>query len=125
VIVPVQGVEGGQVRPRARVVLSAAAWAAGGRPPAEVSATVDVFDPPDYIRFLKECVAQTGHDRRASLTTLGARLGLNHMQVKRALDYHAAMLAVGASDPYVELSGPPSAASRWSGRRAHRRAGSM
>lgn len=115
VIVAVQGVTGGQVRPRTKVVLSAAAWAAGGQQAPEVSATVDLFDPPDYIRFLKECVEQKRRDPRGSLTTLGARLRLNHLQVKRALDYHAAMLAAGTPEPYMELTGPPPAASRWSG----------
>jgi site-specific DNA recombinase len=113
VVVPVQGLDHGQVRPRARVVLSAAAWETEGQTAPELAATIDLFDSPDYIQSLAKCVAARERAPTASLTTLAGELRMNHMQVKRALDYHAVMLAKGVSDPYQEVAVLPSNAARW------------
>ena len=119
VIVPVQGVTGGQVRPRAKVTLSTAAWAAGGGGAGRV----------DHCRSVRSAgvhPTSTGVRRGERPRPArqpddpGCRLKLNHMQVKRAMEYHTAMQTGGTSEPYQCLTGPPLAASRWSGKRPGR-----
>lgn len=119
-IVPVQTGDDGQVRPRARFVLRLAALAgpspAAGDPagqPGDVSGTIDLFDPPAYIRAIPACRDARRADPAASLNQIAAKTGYNLMLVKRALDFGRRMEAEGLSEPYRELTEPPTSASRW------------
>jgi DNA invertase Pin-like site-specific DNA recombinase len=119
-IVPVQAVDGGQVRPRARYILrlsgsDSEAIAAGQlvSPLGDVSGTLDLFEPPAYIRAMPACVAAKQVDPAASLNEIAAKTGYNRMTVKRALAFARQMAAEGLNEPYRELTQCPAAASRW------------
>jgi site-specific DNA recombinase len=113
-VVPVQALDTPAVRPRARLTMSAAAWAKPGEPvPDGVTSTIDLFDPPEHIRHAPRCWEAKQASPEASLQDLADALGINRMTVKRALDYRRRMDEAGVSDPYKELTACPSAASRW------------
>lgn len=110
---PVQALDSSQIRPRANLVLSARTWSNNGQEVPEVSVTVDLFDPPVHIKYLEECVEAKQKEVRVSLTKIGERVGVNHMTVKRALDYKKLMDAQGLSAPYRDLTECPAIAARW------------
>jgi hypothetical protein len=74
---PVQGLDRPQVRPRARLTLRPDAWAAGGGPAQEVSVTLDLFDPPEYVKHLSSCVALKEARPKASYDVIARELGIN------------------------------------------------
>jgi hypothetical protein len=119
VVYPVQALDSGQVHPRARITVSAAGWATEGEEVASLQATLDLFDPPDQIKYVPVCVEARCNEPGLSLRELGARLKVNYMTVKRALAYHRLMDAEGVADPFRELTECPADASRW-GKRAGR-----
>jgi site-specific DNA recombinase len=116
VIVPVQALNCPQVRPRAKLTLCLAPWAAEGEAPPPVSVVLDLFKPPEHIRHLSHCVAVRQAQPAATLRELAAELGVNYMTVKRALDYHRQMQRAGWPEPYRELTERPARASRWKNR---------
>jgi site-specific DNA recombinase len=120
VIQPVEALDSGQVRPRARLTFRPGAIANASGADSEVAGslkdlpvTLDLFEPPLHIRHLHQCVAAKRADPRLSLKTLAGLLGLNHMTVKRAFDYARLMEQVGTVDPYREVLARPEDASRW------------
>jgi len=118
VIVPVQALDSGLVRPRARLTLRLSALAegagAGPNPPAgDVSMTIDLFEPAAHIRAIPDCVGAKRADPDLSLDKIAARTGHNRMTVKRALAYARLIEAEGSEGPYRELTKRPAAASRW------------
>jgi DNA invertase Pin-like site-specific DNA recombinase len=117
---PIQALDSGLVRPRAKILFRPAALTEDYRkaPRAEggmedVEAAIDLFDPPLHIRHLRSCVAVRDEHPPTSLKQIAARLGINHMIVKRALDYARRMATEGLTEPYRELRCVPGDASRW------------
>jgi hypothetical protein len=124
VVQPVQALDSGQVRPRAKLTVRFAALAeikggeaAGGLQAGDLEVAVNLFDPPLHVRHLEQCVAEKAAHPQLSLKQIGGRLGLNVMVVKRALDYARRMKAVGTTDPYQEVTARPANAARWKSRR--------
>jgi DNA invertase Pin-like site-specific DNA recombinase len=119
-IVPVQALDSGLVRPRARLVLRLSALgddvgsiAEEAPRPGDVATTLDLFEPALPIRAMAECVAAKASGPKMSLDKIAAATGYNRMTVKRALAYARLMAAAGSSDPYRELTECPERASRW------------
>lgn len=117
-IVPLQAINCGLVRPRALVTLLV--WVPGPNGESteqRIEGTIDLFEPPDYIRHLSRCVEArkrkaTG-ERRPTYQALAQTLGLHHMAIKRAMAVAKKMKAEGLSEPYRVLHEPPARASRW------------
>ncbi len=126
-ILPVQALDCGQVRPRARFVLRLSglldrphpAGDPGGQA-GDVTGTLDMFEPPVHIRAIPACVAARQTDPKLSLDKIAAQTGYNRMIVKRALAYARLMAAEGLSEPYRELTECPTSAPRWRRRDASR-----
>ena len=79
---------------------------------AKVPLTVDLFDPstgPKYGLKAVELMNKCGRHP----TRIGRELGITKRQACIALDYGNALIAAGMTDPYIELTEPPSNASRW------------
>lgn len=117
---PVQALDTGQVRPRANFTLRLAALRKEGETRdhqradlPDVPGSLDLFEPPLHIRNLAACVTAWEEHPKLSLKQIAALLGIQHMTVKRALDYSRRMRTLGLSDPYRELHDPPQEASRW------------
>lgn len=124
-IQPVQALDTGLVRPRAKLVLRLSALL--GKPgtgnpglpqPGDVPMVVNLFDPPVHIAAVPSCVTLKRAEPKLTLDKIGNRLKLNRMTVKRALDYARRMEAEGLEDPYRELTECPAEASRWKPRTA-------
>jgi site-specific DNA recombinase len=115
-IVPVQALDTPLVRPRARLTINLGRLRDG---PAEgsgeqtVSTVIDLFEPPEHIRWLNSCLGLKAEDPKLSLKRIAMRLDIGHMTVKRALGYARLMTEAGISAPYRELSERPRVASRW------------
>ena len=116
VVIPVQNLDRPQVRPRAKLVISAAAWAMDGETVPDLEATVNLFEPPVHIKHMPACLEVRRRDAGAPIRPLMKKLGIGKMTVKRALAYHLLMQQAGVSDPYRELTACPTNASRWRGR---------
>lgn len=120
VVHPVQSLDHGQVRPRVRFTFCPSALGAlGAHGPieqfgvADVEVVFDLFDPPLHILHMSECTIAKREHPDVSLKGLAMRLGINHMTVKRALDYARRMETDGIDDSYRELQERPTSASRW------------
>jgi site-specific DNA recombinase len=120
-IQPVQALDTGLVRPRARLTLSLAAWCQGGEAPPESSIEIDLFDPPEHIKHLQRCVDAKGADPDATYRQIAADLKIGYMTVKRALAYAKLMAKEGLTTPYRTLTAPPASASRWKKRPRRRK----
>jgi hypothetical protein len=123
VIQPVQSVDG-FVRPRAQLTISLATLAEPGGSragyiarPGDFCVALDLFEPPAHIRHRIACLTEKARNPKLSLKQIGARLGVNHMVVKRAFDYERRMQQAGWTTPYCELTACPIKASRWGSRR--------
>jgi DNA invertase Pin-like site-specific DNA recombinase len=116
---PVQALDTFQVRPRATLTVRIRSNDPGepDKDSQEWKLVVDLFDPPLHIRHLEACRTARQETPNASLKTIARRLKLNHMTVKRALDYGRRMQGYRISEPYRELSEKPGNASRWKTRR--------
>jgi hypothetical protein len=119
-ILPVQSLDSGLVRPRARFVLRLSGILDRPSPANEpreqagdVTGTLDLFEPPAHIRGIAACVAAKQADPKASLDTIAALTGYNRMTVRRALLYAEQMAAEGLSVPYRELRQCPAWVPRW------------
>jgi site-specific DNA recombinase len=125
VIQPVQALDSGLVRPRAKLTLRLTALKDGGDdsgvgplPTGDVLAVIDLFKPPVHIRAIPACVAAKQADPRLSLDKIAHRTENGRMTVKRALAYAGLMEAEGLGEPYRELRDRPPSASRWTHRDA-------
>ena len=82
---------------------------------------LDLFDKPDPIKFLPQCVAakwgSPEKKKKTSLRRIANELGIGYMTVKRALRYHRLMLKEGLTAPYRELTKKPASAPRWKRRK--------
>jgi hypothetical protein len=74
---------------------------------------LDLFDPPEHIRWFEACTLLKADDPKRSLKQIAARLGIGHMTVKRALSYARLINSAGIANPYQELTERPAKASRW------------
>lgn len=74
-----------------------------------VTISVDLFDPPQHIRYLDQIVAARRQHPHLSLKKLAAILPFkaSYMTVKRTWDYHLQLEAAGVTDPYQMLEAPP------------------
>jgi DNA invertase Pin-like site-specific DNA recombinase len=117
VIYPVQPLDSGLVRPRARITLRLSALADGPASPGsvkqDVTASIDLFEPPEHIRHMPACVQAKARCPELSLKKIATSLGINYMTVKRALNYARLMEREGITNPYRELRDRPEQASRW------------
>ncbi len=119
-IVPVQALDSGLVRPRAKLTLRLSVIADGTgaaaipfAPPGDVAMAIDLFEPAAHIRAVPACLEARRADPRLSLEKIANRTGYGRMTVKRALAYSRLMAAEGSGGPYRELTERPSSASRW------------
>lgn len=117
VVYPVQALDTPQVHPRARITISSAAWLANGEAETVMEATLDLFEPPDHIKFMFRCFEAKAANPEMSLRQLGAHLNVHYMTVKRCLAYHRLMQAKGLAYPFRELDERPANASRWNKRK--------
>ena len=120
ILQPVQALDTPLVRPRGKlkVVWGRLLALAGRAPvaselPAETWLELDFFEAPAHIRAMPDCLRLKQTAPGLSLKKIAARLGLNHMTVKRALDYARRMGQAGLTEPYQELHAAPARASRW------------
>jgi site-specific DNA recombinase len=113
VIQPVRALDSGAVYPRAKLTLRFDDWCSPGEQLPEVSTVLDMFDPPEPVKHMQECVQEKQKDAKTPLRKIAAQLGINYMTVGRALAYHRLMLAAGMTDPYRELTDPSEAVARW------------
>ena len=124
VIWPAQALDTAQVRPRAKFTLRLSAMAipvvvqGDENPvPLDVHGVLDLFEPPQHIRHMAECLAMKRSEPRLTLREIARRMGINYMTVKRSLDYARRMLREQLSEPYREVLTEPRQASRWRRRR--------
>jgi DNA invertase Pin-like site-specific DNA recombinase len=120
VIVPVQALDSGLVRPRARLTLRLSALTVGADAvvspapsPGDLPMVIDLFEPPLHIKAVSACDGAKRADPGLSLEKIAARTGYGRMTVKRALAYARLMATEGTGEPYRELKQRPSMASRW------------
>jgi DNA invertase Pin-like site-specific DNA recombinase len=120
-IFPVQALDTPAVRPRARLTLDLerlGETVPRGKQAAVASTVLDLFEPPEHIRWIDFCMTLKDENPKLSLKQIAARLGIGHMTVKRALGYARLMKAMGVADPYRELPERPATASRWHPKRS-------
>lgn len=113
-IVPVQALDTGLVRARARFEFRTLSFDPHGNlVEGREESTVDLFQPALHIALLQQVVELRSQSPRPTLKQIGAQLGTSYMTVKRALAYQKLMDAEGLTDPYRELTSKPTDASRW------------
>jgi DNA invertase Pin-like site-specific DNA recombinase len=84
--------------------------------------TVDLFEPSTGPKFgLAALKLQEG--RHLGLTAIGKELGITKREANIATQYGKALRAAARTDPFIELTEPPAAASRWRMRRGSSGAG--
>lgn len=115
VIVPVQDLMHGQVRPRVRIRVEFAREAQpdSSADPIVRTLTFDAFEWPQYIRLvepLRKLKAAMPNARRAQLAeALGVKIDV----LKRTTAYIKLTEKRGTAEPYIELTSKPARASRW------------
>ena len=118
---PVQALDTPLVRPRARLTFRpsnlVSIQAGDSAELADIQVKIDLFDPPVHIGHMPACLAAKAEAPKLSFKKIAAKLGINYMTVKRALDYSRRMVAAGMSEPYRVLRDRPETASRWHPRR--------
>ena len=119
-IQPVQALDCGQVRPRAKLLFRpdaidrvSASDAGASEDPEGMPVVLDLFEPPLHVRHLPRCLVAKQANPGLSLKRIAKLLGLGHMTVKRALGYARLMEQARTSDPYCEIHVGPVDASRW------------
>jgi hypothetical protein len=120
-IFPVQALDTPAVRPRARLTLDLerlGETVPRGKQAVVASTVLDLFEPPEHIRWIDFCMTLKDENPKLSLKHIAARLGIGHMTVKRALGYARLMKTTGIADPYRELQERPPTASRWHPKRS-------
>ena len=119
VIQPVQALDSGLIRPRAKLAFqlpsqSCSAMEAGeGNGSAIVQGSINLFEPALHIRWVAQCVQLKQEEPRLSLKQMASHLRIGRMTVKRALDYANLMSQRGVTELYLELADRPSKAPRW------------
>ncbi len=115
VVFPVQALDTPVVRPRGRLELNLDRLRAGPVEPSSgpVSIMLDLFEPPEHIRWIDACRALKEENPKLSLKRIAAQLPIGHMTVQRALTCARLMATMGLADPYRELHERPPTASRW------------
>ena len=73
---------------------------------------VDLFEPSTGPKHGLKAL-RLKEEENLSPTAIGRRLGITKRQADIAVQYGKAMRAADLTDPYIELSEPPRAASRW------------
>ena len=73
---------------------------------------IDLFEPSTGPKYGMEAL-RLKEEEGLGLTAIGRKLGITKRQANIATQYGEAMRAAGMTDPYVELTAPPAAASRW------------
>ena len=125
IVEPIQALDTPLVRARAKLTFRPSTLVNNGAGDsaelAEAQVKLNLFDPPIHIRHMSACLAAKMEAPRLSLKKLAAKLGINYMTVKRALDYSRQMAAAGMSEPYRVLHERPETASRWRSRPSFRR----
>lgn len=134
-IIPVQAIDSGLVRPRARLTLSVERLCKVTDPTCavpEIYKELDLFEPPKHFRFLKLCQELKQENPRLSYKkiegAINERLALSaategdvetisYMTVKRCLGLARMMESEGLTEPYRILTEQPANASRWNPRR--------
>jgi len=116
-IVGVQQLNCPQVRPRAKLTLQIDA--SDGSEGLCVETIIDLFDAPLPIANLAKCVEAKRASPDKTLKQLAQQLGINHMTIKRALDYARLMESKGMTEPFDELVAEPTNASRWTSPRRY------
>ncbi len=130
-IVPVQAIDSGQVRPRARIVLSVERLRQDcdeGPVLQDIPVEIDLFDPPKHFRHIEACLQvkrehpKWGYPKIADEVSNGlataAKEGeepetISYMTVKRCFGIHRQMEDEGLTEPYRVLNEKPECASRW------------
>jgi hypothetical protein len=109
VIVPVQSWAGGQVYPRAKLLVR------GNLQNREdlTELVVDLFDAPVHIGLMADALRLRRQTPQPTLKQIGAVLDTSYMTVKRALGYARLMEALGVTEPFRELCEKPAQAARW------------
>ncbi|MCH8047434.1 MAG: recombinase family protein [Planctomycetes bacterium] len=124
VIQPVQALDTGQVRARAKLrfvsdILPEHTTGEKGEPEStqEIELVWDLFDPPVHIQaipvYLELKAKARKKGRKISLKKMQEISGINFMAFKRAGAYIRLMEQAGTDDPYIELVERPHNASRW------------
>lgn len=124
VIHPVQALDSGLVRPRAKVTLRLAEIMKENQhnlgtivENLEVRGVLDLFTSPSHIavipQYLEARASATAKDRKLSGDNAAKILGVNRMTIKRACDYLHRMKAEETTELYRELHDRPEHASRW------------
>lgn len=112
-IVPVQALDTPQIRPMARLSLELISDSGTTH---RIEVEERLFEPPLHIRHREQCFRLKQGFPRESLKKIAGRSGLNHMTVKRAIDYSRRMSEAETKCPYRVLTSQPVAASRWKNR---------
>jgi site-specific DNA recombinase len=118
VVVPIQDIMRGQVRPRVKFTLSFNA-----DPDDENSAkivetkAIDAFEPPGYIVNVNQILALRKTQPLLTSSEAVHQLGLSDMQARRALHYLKLMADREMTESFVELTQKPERASRWNPRK--------
>jgi hypothetical protein len=133
-IVPVQAIDSGLVRPRARITLSVEQLREcgdDGPVVSDIHTELDLFQPPKHFRHMETCLKikesnpKLGYIKIAD--AINKRLALeagngvepetiSYMTVKRCFAVARKMKAEGLSEPYRVLTEKPEYASRWKSR---------
>ena len=130
-IVPVQAIDSGLVRPRARITLSVEQLRHESDDRLvvpDVQVGLNLFKPPKHFRHIQTCLDIKRDDPKLShpkiADALEKRLALqvkegeeaetiSYMTVKRCFDMARRMEAEGLTEPYRVLTEKPDYASRW------------
>jgi hypothetical protein len=86
----------------------------------KIPMTVDLFDPSTGPKYGLAAAALVDEYGRKP-TRIGKELGITKRRACIAIEYGEALRAAGLTDPFVELTEPPEAASRWRLHRYHDR----
>jgi site-specific DNA recombinase len=115
VIVPVQDLLHGQVRPRVRITVefSRESQAGGSSDPIVRTLTFDAFDWPQYIRLVEPLRKLRMAMPNATRAEIADSLGVNIDVLKRTTAYIKLMAEHGVTEPFIELTSRPVRASRW------------
>ena len=139
VIVPVQAIDSGLVRPRVRITLSVEQLRheSDDDPPVpDIQVELDLFDPPKRFRHIDSCLEIKRDNPKLSYAKIADVVNerltqqrkegevpetISYMTVKRCFGITRQMESEGLTEPYRVLTEKPEYASRWKPR--NRKAG--
>jgi hypothetical protein len=73
---------------------------------------VDLFEPSTGPKYGREAL-RLKEEENLGLPAIGRRLGITKRRADLAVEYGRVMQVAGITDPYIELTEAPAAASRW------------